>query len=117
MHAPEQSYGAHMCRGTAVLCAATFKIGRAEQDAFALASYQRALKAQQGGGFRREIVPVKVSRRSAEELVLEDEEPARINVERLPGLKPAFEKDGTVTAGNASSISDGAAALVVMSGE
>lgn len=101
----------------AEVCAAAFNITREQQDAFALASYRRALRAQERGEFRREIVPVKVARLSAEELVLEDEEPARINVERLPGLKPAFEKNGTVTAGNASSISDGAAAVVVMSGE
>ncbi len=98
-------------------CAATFGIGRAQQDEFAGASYQRALQAQQRGDFRREIVAVEVPRRSPAELVSEDEEPARINIERLPTLKPAFDNEGTVTAGNASSISDGAAALVVMAAE
>ena len=101
----------------AELCAATLNIGRDEQDEFALASYRRAIQAQQRGDFRREIVPVKTPHPSAEERVEEDEEPKRINLEKLAGLKPSFKKDGTVTAGNASSISDGAAALIVMSKE
>lgn len=100
----------------AELCAATLNIGRAEQDEFALTSYRRALKAQQRGDFRREVVPVKTPP-PVEQLVVEDEEPKRINLERLAGLKPSFKKDGTVTPGNASSISDGAAALIVMSKE
>ena len=80
-----------------------------------LLSYRRALEALQRGEFRREIVSVPVSQRDgADQLVEEDEEPKRVSLERLPTLKPAFKKDGRVTAGNASSISDGAAALVVM---
>jgi acetyl-CoA C-acetyltransferase len=101
----------------AELCATTLNIGRGDQDEFALASYERAIKAQKRGEFKREIVEVKVPSRSGEELVSEDEEPRRINVERMPSLKPSFKQDGTVTAGNASSISDGSAALVVMSEE
>ena len=99
----------------AELCAQTLAISREEQDQFAVTSYRRALKAQQSGEFKREIVAVPVSRRDgADQWVEEDEEPKHVNLERLPTLKPAFRKDGRVTAGNASSISDGAAALVVM---
>jgi len=99
----------------AELCADTLKISRAEQDQFAAASYRRALKAQERGEFKREIVPVVVPGDGADErIVEEDEGPKRINFEKLPTLKPSFKKNGKVTAGNASSISDGAAALVVM---
>ena len=99
----------------AELCAKTLAVSREEQDQFAVASYRRALKAQQRGEFRREIVSVAVSQQNgAEQWIEEDEEPKRANLERLPNLKAAFRKDGRVTAGNASSISDGAAALAVM---
>ncbi len=102
----------------AELCAQTLGISKEDQDQFAVTSYRRALAAQQKGEFRREIVAVPVSQRDGpEQLVEEDEEPKRLSLERLPTLKPAFKKDGSVTAGNASSISDGAAALVVMSEE
>ena len=99
----------------AELCAETLGISKEEQDQFAVTSYRRALKAQQSGEFRREIVAVPVSpREGPEHRVEEDEEPKRASLERLPTLKPAFKKEGKVTAGNASSISDGAAALVIM---
>lgn len=99
----------------AEICADTLGISREDQDQFALLSYRRALEALQRGEFRREIVSVPVSQRDgADQLVEEDEEPKRVSLERLPTLKPAFRKGGRVTAGNASSISDGAAALVVM---
>jgi acetyl-CoA C-acetyltransferase len=99
----------------AEICADTLGISREDQDEFAVLSYRRALEAQQRSEFRREIVSVPVSQRDgADQLVEEDEEPKRVSLERLPTLKPAFRKDGRVTAGNASSISDGAAALVVM---
>src|ERR687891_1513760 len=102
----------------AELCAEKLGISREDQDQFAVLSYRRALEALQGGEFRREIVSVPVSQRDgAVQLVEEDEEPKRVSLERLPTLKPAFRKDGSVTAGNASSISDGAAALVVMAEE
>ena len=102
----------------AELCAEKLGISREDQDQFAALSYRRALEALQGGEFRREIVSVPVSQRDgAVQLVEEDEEPKRVSLERLPTLKPAFRKDGSVTAGNASSISDGAAALVVMAEE
>lgn len=99
----------------AEICADTLGISREDQDQFAVLSYRRALEALQRGEFRREIVSVPVSQRDgADQLVEEDEEPKRVSLERLPTLKPAFRKGGRVTAGNASSISDGAAALVVM---
>jgi acetyl-CoA C-acetyltransferase len=99
----------------AELCAQTLGISKKDQDQFAVTSYRRALAAQQKGEFRREIVAVPVLQRDGpEQLVEEDEEPKRLSLERLPALTPAFKKDGSVTAGNASSISDGAAALVVM---
>ena len=99
----------------AEICADTLGISREDQDQFAVLSYRRALEALQRGEFRREIVSVPVSQRDgADQLVEEDEEPKRVSLERLPTLKPAFRKGGGVTAGNASSISDGAAALVVM---
>jgi acetyl-CoA C-acetyltransferase len=102
----------------AELCAESLKISREEQDQFAATSYRRALKAQERGEFKREIVPVEVpGRAAAESVVEEDEEPKRINFEKLPTLRPSFKEEGRVTPGNASSISDGAAALVVMAEE
>ncbi|HVV16763.1 MAG TPA: thiolase family protein [Polyangia bacterium] len=96
------------------LCAKEKGISRADQDAFAAESYRRALRAQAGGKFRGEIVPVEIpQKKGAPLLVAEDEEPGRGNIEKLPTLRPAFQKDGTITAGNASSINDGAAALVL----
>jgi acetyl-CoA C-acetyltransferase len=100
------------------ICARMLKIGREEQDEYALISYERARKAQDEGAFTREIVAVTVPQDSLEDVIVaEDEEPKRINRSNLQNLKPAFEKHGSITAGNASSISDGAAALVVMSEE
>ncbi len=93
-------------------------IGRDDQDAFAASSHERALAAIKGGSFEREIVGVPIPQRKGDPVVVKvDEEPGRGNVAKLKTLKPAFEKDGTVTAGNASSINDGAAALVVTSAE
>jgi acetyl-CoA C-acetyltransferase len=96
------------------LCAKEKGISRAEQDAFAAESYRRALRAQAEGKFRDEIVPVEISQKKSAPLVVsEDEEPGRGDIAKLPALRPAFQKDGTITAGNASSINDGAAALVL----
>jgi len=98
------------------LCAEKYGITKEEQDKFAIESYQKALRAQAEGKFKGEIVPVEVPQKKGSPLIIdEDEEPKRANLDRLPSLQPAFKKDGTVTAGNASSINDGAAALVVMS--
>jgi acetyl-CoA C-acetyltransferase len=98
--------------------AASHKISRGAQDEYARMSTERAQKAQQDGLFKNEIVPVEVPQRKGDPVVVsEDEGPKSARIEKLPSLKPAFQKDGTVTAGNASSINDGAAALVLMSAE
>jgi acetyl-CoA C-acetyltransferase len=96
------------------LCAREKGVSRQDQDAFAAESYRRALKAQAEGKFRGEIVPVEVpQRKGPPAVVADDEEPRRGDVEKLGSLRPAFQKDGTITAGNASSINDGGAALVL----
>jgi acetyl-CoA C-acetyltransferase len=95
--------------------AATLALTRDAQDAFAIASYQRALAAQQQGWFGDEITPVEVKDRKALVTVDQDEGPSRFNEEKMRKLAPAFGKDGTVTAANASSVNDGAAAVVVAS--
>ncbi|MCB9284493.1 MAG: acetyl-CoA C-acyltransferase [Lewinellaceae bacterium] len=98
--------------------ATKYQITREEQDAFAIRSYQRSAEATQSGALKKEIVPVSVPQRKGDPLVIdEDEEYKNVKFEKIPSLKPAFTKDGTVTAANASTINDGAAALVLMSGE
>lgn len=97
-------------------CAETFQISRQAQDDYARMSTERAIRAQNAGEFKREIVPVLVPVAKGEpRLVSEDEGPRTAQVAKLSGLKPVFKKDGTVTAGNASSINDGAAAVVLIS--
>jgi acetyl-CoA C-acetyltransferase len=97
-------------------CADKYGFSRQQQDDFAVASYQRALQAQSDGAFSDEILPVEIQQRKSTTTVAVDEEPARFNEEKLRSLPPAFGKEGTVSAGNASSINDGAAAIVVLSG-
>lgn len=100
------------------LVAEKYGFSREDQDAFARRSYERALAAQEEGRFKEEIVPVPVPQRKGDPLqVDEDEDPKRVKLDRMGSLKPAFGKEGTVTAANASSINDGAAALVVCSKE
>ncbi len=102
----------------AELCARSCNISRDEQDEYAALSYRRALDAQAQGYFAEEIVPVTYERSNGQTVtVAHDEEPAKVRFEKIPQLKPVFRPDGTVTAANASSIDDGAAALVVMSEE
>ncbi len=101
----------------AELCAKEKDIGRERQDAFAVESYKRAVAAIGDGLFAEEIVPVTIKTRKGDVVVDTDEEPGRGRPEKLPGLRAAFQKDGTVTAGNASSLNDGAAAVVLMSAE
>ncbi|MGB9696576.1 MAG: thiolase family protein [Ignavibacteria bacterium] len=101
----------------AELCSRELKISRGEQDEFAIASYKKALNAIEQGYFKDEIIPVEIKDRKGTTIVDEDEEPKKTNFEKGLQLKPAFEKDGTVTAFNASKINDGAAALVLMSRE
>jgi len=101
----------------AELCARECAIPREAQDEFAVLSYRRAQAATNEGRFKDEIVGVKVQGKQSEEFVDKDEEPFKTNFEKIPKLKPSFQKDGTVTAANASKINDGAAALVVMSAD
>jgi acetyl-CoA C-acetyltransferase len=95
-------------------CAAKYNFTRAEQDAFATASVQRAQAATANGGFAAEITPVTVKTRAGEVQVSIDEGPGKIKLDKIPSLKPAFKKDGTITAASSSSINDGAAAMVLM---
>ncbi|TWO70725.1 acetyl-CoA C-acyltransferase [Caenimonas sedimenti] len=95
-------------------CAAKYNFSREAQDAFAVASVQRAKKATESGGFAAEITPVTVKDRAGERLVSIDEGPGKVKLDKIPTLKPAFKKDGTITAASSSSINDGAAALVMM---
>ncbi|MDH5451977.1 MAG: acetyl-CoA C-acyltransferase [Paracoccaceae bacterium] len=112
----EDAYDKGRLMGTfAEDCAAAFQFTRAAQDDYALASLSRALEAQKSGAFAAEITPVTVSTRKGDIVVSADEQPASARPEKIPALKPAFRKDGTVTAANSSSISDGAAALVLAS--
>ncbi len=100
------------------LCARECNISRQEQDEFAVLSYKRALEAIEKGYFKEEIVPVKVPQpKGGEVIVEEDEEPKRVNFEKIPQLKPVFDPSGTITPANASKINDGASALVLMSKE
>ena len=98
-------------------CAEKYQLTREAQDEYALRSLSRAQAAQASGAFDGEIVPVTLSTRKGDVLVSEDEQPGKARPEKIPQLKPAFRKDGTVTPANSSSISDGAAALVLASGK
>ncbi|HNR82447.1 MAG: acetyl-CoA C-acyltransferase [Rubrivivax sp.] len=95
-------------------CAARYHFTREQQDAFATASVRRAQAAIESGAFQAEITPVTVKERKGERVVDTDEGPGRIKLDNIPKLKPAFKKDGTVTAASSSSINDGAAAMVLM---
>ena len=100
------------------LCATEYKISREEQDNFAIQSYERSAKAWEAGKFDSEIVPVEVPQRRGDALIVsKDEEYTNVKLDKIPALNPVFTKDGTVTAANASTINDGAAALVLMSEE
>ncbi len=95
-------------------CVAKYGFSREAQDRFAIASTERALKANNDGSFAWEVAPVAVPGKGGEVKIDKDEQPFKAKLDKIPGLKPAFKKDGTITAANASSISDGAAALVLM---
>jgi acetyl-CoA C-acetyltransferase len=111
----EDAYDKGRLMGTfAEDCATEFQFTRAAQDDYALASLSRAREAQASGAFAVEIAAVTVAGRKGEAVVAEDEQPLTARPEKIPTLKPAFRKDGTVTAANSSSISDGAAALILM---
>ncbi len=99
------------------LCAKEKNISRSAQDEHAAESYRRALEAQKNGSFKAEIAPVVIAGKKGDVIVDADEEPGKGDISKLPSLRTAFQKDGTITAGNASSINDGAAAVVLMSAE
>jgi acetyl-CoA C-acetyltransferase len=102
----------------AELCARECGITRADQDAFAIESYKRSQAAWERGAFAEEIVPVEIPQRKGDPIVFaKDEEPFNVKFDKIPTLSPAFQKDGTVTAANASTMNDGAAALVLMSAD
>ena len=100
------------------LCATEHQFSREEQDAFAIQSYERSAKAWAEGKFANEVVPVEVPQRRGEPIIIsEDEEFKNVRMDKIPSLRPAFSKDGTVTAANASTINDGAGAVILMSEE
>jgi len=102
----------------AELCATKYDISRADQDNFAVTSYQRAAAAWQAGRFADEVVGVSVPQRKGDPImVVEDEEYKNVFLDKIPALRPAFEKEGTITAANASTLNDGASALILVSEE
>lgn len=98
-------------------CAKDFNFTREQLDEFAITSYKRAINAQQEGRFSDEMINVKVKTKAGESVISKDEEPEKVKFDKIPGLKPVFDKNGVVTAANASSLNDGASALIVMSEE
>lgn len=110
-------YGAVPMGNCADACAKEYHFSREDQDAFAVGSYKKSAAAWAAGNFKNEIVPVTVKTKKGDIEFSEDEEYKNVNFEKIPGLKPAFGKEGTVTAANASTMNDGAAALVLMSKE
>ena len=110
-------YGNVPMGNCAELCAKDMKFSREEQDAFAIESYKRSAAAWSAGKFKNEVVPVTVKTKKGDVEFAEDEEYKNVMFEKIPTLKPVFQKDGTVTAANASTMNDGAAALVLMSKE
>jgi len=110
-------YGNFHMGNAGEICAREYKFDRAAQDEFAKESYRRARGAQEKGEFKAEIAAVTVSERGGDKLIEVDEEPGRANLDKMGSLKPAFAKDGTITAANASKINDGASALVLASAD
>ena len=111
-------YDGQAMGNAAELCAREYGISRQQQDDFAIQSYERSQAAWNNGGFVNEVIPVEIPQRKADPLmVAKDEEPFNVKFDKIPTLSPAFQRDGTVTAANASTLNDGAAALVLMSGE
>jgi acetyl-CoA C-acetyltransferase len=102
----------------AELCAKECNISRDAQDSYAIESYERSQKAIKEGWFKEEIIPISIPQRNGDPVMIDkDEEPFNVKFDKIPSLKPAFQKDGTVTAANASTMNDGAAAVVLMSKE
>lgn len=111
-------YHKYAMGNAAELCASKYNFTREDQDAFAVASYTKSRAAWEAGAFDAEIVPVSIPQKNGDPILFaKDEEPFNVKFEKIPGLKPAFIKDGTITAANASTMNDGAAAVVLMSQE
>lgn len=111
-------YNKYHMGNAAELCASECNISREDQDKFAIQSYERSANSWENGKFKEEVVPVEVPQRRGDPILVdEDEEYTNVKIDKIPQLKPVFQKDGTVTAANASTINDGAAALVLMSRE
>ena len=109
-------YNNYAMGNAAELCATECEITREAQDQFAIESYKRALNATKSGYFDNEIIKIKnIDRKGNVDIIDKDEELARVNFDKIPSLRPVFQKEGSVTAANASSINDGAAALLLMS--
>lgn len=112
------AYDGKAMGNAAELCASTCGISREDQDAFAISSYRRSQGAWSDGRFSEEVIPVPMPQRKGDPVLFaKDEEPFNVKFEKIPELRPSFQADGTVTAANASTLNDGAAALVLMSGE
>ena len=110
------AYDGKAMGNAAELCASTCGVSREDQDAFAIASYQRSQAAWAAGKFNDEVIPVEIPQRKGDPVLFaKDEEPFNVKFDKIRELKPSFQKDGTVTAANASTLNDGAAALVLMS--
>jgi len=111
-------YNAQHMGSCAELCASEHNYSREAQDAFALESYRRSAAAWDAGKFDNEVVPVMIPQRKGDPIAFtQDEEYTKVNIEKVPQLRPVFKKDGTITAANASTLNDGAAALVIMSAD
>jgi acetyl-CoA C-acetyltransferase len=113
----QDPYKKYMMGNAGEICAAKYKFTREDQDAYAVESYKRAQKAYEEGAFNDELVAVPIQSKKGETIVSKDEEYTKVDFAKLAALKPAFAKDGTITAANASKINDGAAAVILMSGE
>jgi acetyl-CoA C-acetyltransferase len=113
----QDPYKKYMMGNAGEVCAKHYSFSREDQDNYAISSYERAIKAYQKNAFDAEIVPVEIASKKGNILITEDEEYKKFDKEKVGALKPAFEKEGTITAINASKINDGASAIVLMSGE
>ncbi|MCX8081213.1 MAG: thiolase family protein [Bacteroidia bacterium] len=110
-------YSGNIMGSCAEVCAREYKISRQEQDEYAIQSYTRSAEAWKNGYFKNEVVPVQINGKKGVVTVEEDEEYKNVSFEKIPQLKPVFDKEGTITAANASTINDGASAVILMSGD
>lgn len=113
----QDPYKKYMMGNAGEVCAKHYHFTREDQDNYAIASYERAIEAYKNNAFKNEIVPVEIASKKGNTVITEDEEYKKFDKEKVGALRPAFEKEGTITAINASKINDGASAMVLMSGE